>query len=479
MKNIALAVLMAGTANAAVVTYPAPPEISPSPYYQVTVNGKPVFVYPVNVPTIADAQGKLLPNRHVIFKNSPAAMCSFDTSGSARITVTVLDGAPQGALESVVVRPLRHGIKPKLKGNTLTFSVKGPVQLSIEPNGSILAPLFIFANPMEKNPPKPDAPGVRYLGPGVHDIGKIQVPSDSTLYLAGGAYVYGQLNSENVTNVTVRGRGILNGSRGDADRHVRWFKSKDIRMEGITLVDCRSWGIKLLHCDDVTIQNVKIINPAADAIDACSSDNVTVDGVFARTHDDTFNVKGLTDALGHGYPADANKKWSPEGYRRSARNIKYLNSVVWNDRAHALMIGPETRATEITDILFKDIDVIHAVSVDVIGIFSSDAAPISNVRYENIRIEDARVQTLVELRVHHAYTTADSTMGVISNVVFRNVSITTPTPLYSAICADSNTVTGVHFEKFIYNGVVATNPASMYLHIRGDARDITFPKPKK
>jgi len=481
LKQLALSALIVTTANAAVVTYPAPKEITPSPYYQVTVNGKSAFVYPLTVATIADETGKLLPNRHVINKPAPAAFCYFDMSRPVKVTVTVLDGAPQGALESVIVRPLRHGIKPEVKGNTLTFTLREPAKLSVEPNGSVLAPLFIFANPPEKNQPKPNTPGVHYFGPGVHTLGLHQVPSNSKIYLAGGAVVYGQLNGESVTNVQVFGRGILNGSQANEGRHQRWFKSRGISIDGIIQVDSPSWGIKLLHCDDVTIRNVKIINyrGACDGIDVCSSENVTVDDVFARTHDDTFNVKGLTDALGHGYPADKDGKWTTEGNRRPARNIRYLNSVVWNDRAHALMIGPETRATEISDILFRDIDIIHAVSVDVIGIFSSDAAPISNVRYENIRIEDARVSTLLEIRVHHAYTTADPQKGSVSNVVFRNISVTTPTPLYSAICADSNTVTGVHFDNFLYNGQVVTNAAGMYLLIRGDAKDITFTAPSQ
>lgn len=469
------------TAQAKVVTYPAPAGLTASPYYEVTVNGKSVFVYPITVATIADETGKLRPDRHMIDIPAPAAMCYFDMTGPVKITVKVLDGAPQGPFQSVLVRPLRHAIRPVVKKNTLTFSLQDPAQLSVEPNGSVLAPLFIFANPPEKDRPKPNTPGLLYFGPGEHDLGVHEAKSNSKIYIAGGAVVYGQINGESVTNVQVTGRGILNGKRATQGRHQRWFKSQNITIDGIIQLDSPSWGIKLLHSSDVFIHNVKIINyrGACDAIDVCSSENVTVDGVFARTHDDTFNVKGLTDSHGHGYPADKDGNWLPDGNRRPSRNIRYLNSVIWNDRAHALMIGPETRATEISDVLFRDIDIIHALSVDVIGIFSSDSAPIRNIRYENIRIEDPRVMTLFEIRAHPSYTTADKQMGPVSDVLFKNITVTTPSPLFSALCGDNAKIKGVTFDNLRINGVPMRSAEEMKLLIRGDVEDVRFVVPEK
>jgi hypothetical protein len=434
--------------------------------YEVTVNGQKVFVYPCHTSTITDAKDQLRPDRHTINIMAPAAFCNFDMTGPVDVEVKVLPAWPHGPVKSAVVRPLRHGIKPDA---SLKFRIEKPGKFSFEPNGSVTAPLFIFANPPAEKPPA----GATVFGPGVHDIGLYKPKSDSTIYLAGGAYVYGQIEVEGVTNVTVCGRGILDGSRGTTGRHQNWLKCRNITVEGLTLINCKSWGFAISHCDNVTIRNVKIINPNADAVDVCSSENVLVTDVFARTHDDTFNVKGLTDALGHGYPADKAGKWLPIGNRRPARNIRYENCVAWDDRAHVLMIGPETRATEISDIVFRDIDVIHALSVDVVGIFSSDAAPIRNVLYENLRIEDPRVMTLFEVRAHPAYTTADPTCGPVSNVVFRNISITHPTPVHSAICADNAPITGVHFENVQFNGVRAKTIEDMRLHIRGDVKDVT------
>ncbi len=473
------------------ITYDAPKTITASPLYSVTVNGKPVFVYPCTVSTIADDQGKLLPNRHQLEKAAPAAFCYFDCSGPVEVAVTVKEHPLHLPMKSVTVRPTRHGIEPALAGSTLRFSLAQPAKLSVEPNGSVVAPLFIFANPLETEPPLADDPKVRYFGPGVHTLGfHDKVQSDTSIYIAGGAVVYGHIWGDKVSNVKVLGRGILDCSRspgekskwgtrneyGVNNRQMRWYKSRNITIDGIIMLDSPTWGIELTHCDNVTVNNVKIITwrGSSDAIDVCSSENVTVNDCFMRTHDDTLNIKGLTDL---GYPGKKGGGWSPAGVRKPARNIRYTNCVVWNDRAHALMVGPETRTTKITDVLFRDIDIIHSLSVDTIGIYSGDAAEISNIRYENIRIEDPRCMTLINVRAHPTYVTADPKQGPVRNILFKNIEVTTPTPVYSALCGDQAEIKGVHFENVRFNGKAMRNAKDLNLHIRGDVKDVRFTVP--
>jgi polygalacturonase len=350
----------------------------------------------------------------------------------------------------------------------------------------ITAPLLLFANPPETlPPPDPTAPGVMYFGPGVHKLGyKDKIPSGTTIYIAGGAVVRGQLFAENASNITVRGRGILDSSLspiegpaneyGHTGRQTRWFKIRNLTIEGIILHDSPSWGIELAHCDNVQVRNVKVITSrGADGVDVCSSEHVVIADSFFRTHDDSINVKGLTD-LAVGYPGDGKGGWSPAGNRKAARDITFTNLVLWNDRAHGMMVGPETRATVIEDVLFKDIDMIHALSASVIGLFSSDAAPMRRIRFENIQIEDARVFTLLEIRVSPAYTTADPECGPVDDVTFRNITVNTPTRLCSAIYADRNTIRNVRLENiFIYNKYARTFQ-DMPVFLRGQTTNITI-----
>lgn len=463
-----------------------------SPYYTVTVNGKPIPVLACLTSRITDEQGKLLADRHQTEHRMPGAICSFDFSGSAEVEVTVLGPALHLPLKSAVVRPLRRGVKPSIEGNVIRFRLKEACQLSIEPNDAILAPLMFFANAPEESGVKPaapkasaaksaggalEAPGLIYYPPGEHAMGVRRLESNTTLYLAAGAVVHGRVEAENATNVRILGRGILDGSRvklENAGRGIRLFKCREVLIDGIILNDTASWGIEVNHCDRVRVHNVKALSGrgSGDGIDICSSEDVSVDECFFRTHDDSLNVKGLTDL---GYPGGADGKYSPAGNRKPARNIRFTRCVVWNDRAHALMIGPETRTTEISDVLYRDIDVIHALSVHAMAIFSGDAAEIHDIRYENIVVEDARVMEFIGIRVGKTYTMADDHCGPVRNVTYKNVRNLTPGS-HSVLASDDakGPISRVTFDGLYFGDQKVLDEKTMMLHQRGQVTEVKW-----
>lgn len=467
--------------------HPGPPGVDPSPLYAVKVNGKPAFVHACSVPNTSDPAGNLKPDRHTIHERAPAALCTFDFTGKVTVEVTILDLKTHHFPPFVTVRPLRHGIVPVIDGNTFRFEIDRPCQLSIEPIGIVTSPLFLFANPPEDAPPPdPKTPGVKYFGPGVHVLGNVKnLDSNTTLYLAGGAIVRGQLNVENASNITIRGRGIFDSSLspsgnepaneyGHPGRQMRFFKCRNVTIDGVILHDSPSWGIELAHCQDVSVRNIKVLTSrGADGIDVCSSQRVRVRDSFFRTNDDSLNIKGLTD-LAYGYPATADGKYSPDGNRAPVRDVSFLNCVIWNDRAHGIMVGPETRATVIEDILFQDIDFIHTFSVNVIGIFSADAAPIRRVRFERIRVEDPRVMTLFEIRVGPAYTTADPECGSVEDITIRDMHVIAPTRVCSAICGDRNAVRNVRLENIHIYDKFARTLQDLPVFVRGQTSDVTL-----
>lgn len=110
-----------------------------------------------------------------------------------------------GSITSTKIRGLNTTITPAISGNTMTFSLSGPMKLSVEVNGNINRNLMIFANPLEVNPPSPTDPDVIYLGPGLYQQ-DYTVPSGKTLYIAGGQ---GGINMDNATNAKLIGRGVL------------------------------------------------------------------------------------------------------------------------------------------------------------------------------------------------------------------------------------------------------------------------------
>ena len=64
--------------------------------------------------------------------------------------------------------------------------------------------------------------------------------------------------------------------------------------------------------------------------------------------------------------------------------------MLWNQVAHALSVGAELRE-DVDDVLFTDCDVIHDQGREwSLRLFHCDAAQITNIRFEDIRIEEAK-----------------------------------------------------------------------------------------
>jgi len=283
----------------------------------------------------------------------------------------------------------------------------------------------------------------------------VVVTNNQTVYLAGGAIVRGVIGTNEPfsisgysglrnysptfelqgTNIAFRGRGILDG--GLCPTHARnllFIHGNDIRVEGVIFRDSSTWTIPVRRSERVTIQNVKLLGHRAnsDGIDVCNSRDVTVENSFIRTLDDLIVVK--TDK-GQG----------------EARHIIARNCVLWNEVAHALSIGAELREN-VDDVLFENCDVIHDKGREwTLRIYHCDSARVSNVRFENLRIEES--PRLISLWIGKAVWTRDSERGQIDSVIFKNITAQS-NPLTIALTGfdENHAVETVTFQNVIANG---------------------------
>jgi hypothetical protein len=113
--SLGLADRATGDETTEVVTYGARVAVSGAPEYDVSVNGRQVFVY----------------------NSRKAAFATFSFSGSAVMKIT-----PLVAVESVDIRPLSFGVQHEQQGNTIQFTLTEPRHLSIEINGKSGRPPF-------------------------------------------------------------------------------------------------------------------------------------------------------------------------------------------------------------------------------------------------------------------------------------------------------------------------------------------------
>jgi len=415
-----------------VVVYPAPDGEPLSADYTLEVNGRPVPVYTART---AD------PPFDYLDHGGTYSFAYFDFSG--RVTLTVRSSR---MLQSARIRPLSRRIQHSLvDGYATTITLDEPANLSLEPAGRN-RPMLIFANPLEKAPPEKSAPNVIYFGPGVHEPagGVIRLKSGQTLYIAGGAVVKGAVEALDAENVTIRGRGILCGSgwphlKGPARRLLGLRSCRNVTIEGIMLRGSYAWTLVPENCEGVTIRGVKICGGRVwndDGINPVNSRRVSIRDCFIRTDDDCIAAKGL------------NREWG------DVDDVRVEHSVLWCDRARVVLLGHESRAPHMRNIVFRDIDVIHFVQSPFV-LEPGEEMMLENITFEDVRLEGVGQGELARIRPVINQYMVTKVPGHIRNILFRNIEVTGAPGQYAITVEnyDSNyRVEGVSFENVVIGG---------------------------
>ncbi len=467
-----------------VVLWPAPNGERLSADYTLRVNGKTVSVYSCRVSAMPLNQ--VWPGyQRPLEQTELASFAYWGMSGPVSIEIT-----SKRPFESVAVRPTSRGIRAEIKGRVITFRMSAAGQLTVELDGMHHA-LHLFADPPEIDAPHNGDPNLLYFGPGVHRPGKIDLKSEQTIYIAGGAVVYTAIAGHGVTGVRILGRGILDNSefsRGQGGGAIHLSDSADVRIDGVILRDTAEWGLACFGCRKVTISRVKEIGfwrYNSDGIDICNSQDVTIRDSFVRSFDDSIVLKGLTgrqDNFGD----------------RPERNICVSNLVLWCDWGRALEIGAETSAPEIADVIFRDIDVVRTGFV-AMDIQHGDRAAVHDVHFENIRVEvddvspqpvfqkapgekyapDPHVQYVPQLFViviHPTMWSSDHQAGTVRDVSLKDIFVTSkPMPTSSVTGFDAaHDVRGVSIENLRFNGRPINNAETAHLQTNAYAEVVHF-----
>ena len=450
--TVALSYFTVPALAGSVKIYPAPPGEELSKDFMVEVEGKPVPVYVAKVaPREPERRWKAMDDkaRSADYFETASFAC-FDMDGA----VTVIVSCPE-AIQSAQILPSSLGIEPTIDGKRLRLTLATPKPLTIEVNGEWVKSLHLFANPPESSPPKAGDPNVIFFGPGIHEVKHLVVTNNQTVYVAGGAVVRGVIGPEEPfqissysglktysptfvlrgTNITFRGRGIVDGSHCTTHaRNLIVVQAKDVTLEGVILRDSSTWNVPIRRSERVMVTNLKVLGYRAnsDGIDICSSRDVTIERCFLRTLDDLIVVK--TD------------KGQGEAARIVARDC-----VLWNEVAHALSIGAELREN-VDDVLFTDCDIIHDKGREwTLRVYHSDSARISNVRFENLRIEES--PQLISLWIDKAFWSRDPERGHIAGVTFKNIrAVADPLRVDLKGFDDTHRVENVRFENVVVNG---------------------------
>ena len=365
------------------------------------------------------------------------------------------------------IRPRSLGIVPEVVGGKIRFTLPRPAYFTVEPFGRNRA-LHLFVDDLEGPLVDGGREDVIYFGPGEHDVGFIELRSGQTLFLDEGAVVYACVRAKDADDIRIVGRGILDNSRNrerilfaadstDAEMAVNnTVREHTVQLEycnrvvidGITVRDSLVYIIRPIGCRGLSIRNVKIIGCwryNSDGIDMHNCVDVHIDHCFIRTFDDSICIKGF-DCFYEGDVEQAVRKAMYRGGKSYDvfRNVLVENCVIWNDWGKCLEIGAETRAEEISDIWFRNCDLIHLTG-PALDCMNVDYADVHDVTFSDIRIEaddglpkpiiqrsdsevypdepPAYVPYTVSMSVefHREYSAGGTRRGKNRNVTFRHI----------------------------------------------------------
>ncbi|MDE6000523.1 MAG: alginate lyase family protein [Bacteroidaceae bacterium] len=348
---------------------------------------------------------------------------------------------------NVRVRPDYKGVIANVQNDsTVQFLLFQPENVSVEFDGDITNNLLLFTSKpckevaVAKKEAKKEKRNFIYYAPGFYTEDTIRVASNTTVYLAGGAYFTGTFAIDDAENVSILGRGVARPGRGYEGCHV--YRSRNVLIDGLILNTCPVGG-----SDGVTLHDVRSISHPSwgDGLNVFASSNVLYDRVFCRNSDDCTT-------------AYATRK----GFNGSVRNVRMRNSTLWADVAHPIFIGIHGNSAvgdSIIGLTYENIDILCQSEPQVdyqgcLAINCGDNNYVKDVCFDNIRIENIHQGSLVQVKVswNDKYCTAPG-RGV-ENVTFRNIRYRGDTPCLSVIngYSEDRKVKNVVFEGLKING---------------------------
>lgn len=305
----------------------------------------------------------------------------------------------------VRIRPRNLNMQAKTDANgQITIRIKGAAHFTVEPYGRNRA-LHVFIDPVSTYNVDKNDKNVLYYGAGEHDVGDIYLQSGQTLFIDEGAVVYATVYALHAENIKILGRGILDNSRNkekvlyeinaennnaevdnvEREHAINFVCCKDVMVDGITIRDALVYNIDSMSCENIHINNIKIIGCwrfNSDGVHFSNCTNGSITNSFVRTYDDSICVRGFAN---YEYDRFLNDE-KEEDLSFVCQNILVRNCVIWNDWGKCLQIGTETYAKEIKNIQFEDCSLIHSTHLSL-AIWLVDNAIIHDVSFRNIDVE--------------------------------------------------------------------------------------------
>lgn len=340
--------------------------------FEVVINGEQCEVRECRVSAIP--YNRAWPGKQRAFNQSESAgFISFSADEEVEIKVK-----RKKSFGTAMIRPLSKNVNVDVVGEEVRFKLKEHGQYVLE-FGDSHNVLHIFFNEIKEYPNAESA--TMYFGPGMHFPGVITLRDNDTVYIDEEAVVFGSINSLGAKKVKIFGGGVIDNSTEERiTEHCyenftkgtfRIYNCENIDVSDIILTNSSTWAMSMFNCNNVHIDNVKIVGHwryNTDGIDIVNSENVYINNCFIRTFDDAISIKAIYD------------------HPKPIQNIIIDGCVMWTGWSKTCDIGLETAGVEYKNITYRNCDLIHN-SGGAMCVNNGCYAEMHDILYENMNVE--------------------------------------------------------------------------------------------
>jgi polygalacturonase len=310
--------------------------------------------------------------------------------------------------------------------------------------------------------------------------------NNATIYVDSEAIVYGRIVANRCDSLTIRGRGILCSSKenhGEGRRpQIETYACNHLTIEGIMLRDTPNWTIKVVGSDHVHVNNIKEIGwiMNSDGMDFLSCRHVLVENTFQRNYDDNVTIKAFNaspEYIRNNSETDGSYKDGTIGMvegldKFDVYDIEVRNCVFWADKAHNMLVGPESRGVTFSDIHFHDNIVLENRQDDdtypgTMAVMIADNGIFKNITFENIQVEDINGGRIFCVQFTNAWAYQEKYGQNLDGITFRNISYTGKRATAARVHGldEKHTISNVLIDNFTVNGKKVDAEDNEYISI--------------
>lgn len=224
------------------------------------------------------------------------------------------------------------------------------------------------------------------------------------------------LYAERVRNLTIEGRGRIDGSGGKLAWNIPWIteskrpttilvaQSKNVVIQDLRVEDAAMWAVVTLETDDVVIRGLNIHTPYLpnrDGIDIVDGHNILIENNTVYSQDDSICLK--------------------TGSKHGTENVTVRNNVILGSTfANGLKLGTASVGS-FKNILFEN-NTITNVNLAAMTVESIDGAKVENVVFKDIIVKKTGTPFFVLLgKRKNKEGKVSGPVGSINGVHFINI----------------------------------------------------------